>query len=138
MADLTITPANVAQISGTTLVTGVAGETILAGQPLYLKAADARLWKARSAAAATTEESTPLGIAMHGATAGQPVTYASGGVINIGATTVKTTPYVLSATAGGIAPMTDLVSTNKIVYLGYATDVTGTFTIFKAVTGAAI
>src|SRR5678816_2782509 len=123
MADLVITPASVVAISGVTLVTGTAGETILAGQALYFKAADAKLWKSRSAAAATTEESTPVGIAMHGATAGQPVVYASSGVLNIGATTVKTTPYVLSATAGGIAPMTDLVSTNKIVYLGYATDV---------------
>jgi predicted transcriptional regulator len=136
MADLTITAANVVAGTGAILASGTAGETILAGQPLYLKSADGRLWKARCSG--STEESTAAGIALHGATAGQPIVYETDGVLNIGATTVKTSAYVLSATAGGICPMADLVSTNKVVFLGYATDLVGTFKIFKAVTGAVI
>jgi fibrillarin-like rRNA methylase len=59
-------------------------------------------------------------------------------VINIGATTAKTTSYVVSATAGGVAPQADLVSTNKIVYLGYATGTTGAFVVKINNTGAVV
>lgn len=136
MADLTVTPASVVIGSGAQVGAGTAGETILAGQPLYVKSTDGRLWKAKSSG--TTEEATVAGIALHGATAAQPIAYASDGTINIGATTVKTVAYVLSATAGGVCPMADLVATNKIVCLGFATDLVGTFLITKRITGAVI
>jgi hypothetical protein len=50
-------------------------------------------------------------------------------VINIGATTAKTTTYFVSATAGGVAPQADLVSTNKITRVGYATATDGSFVV---------
>lgn len=136
MADLTVTAANV--IAGTDAIkgTGIAGETITAGQGVYLKSADGRIWKAKSSG--TLEEATLAGIALHAALAGQPIQYSAGGSLNIGATTAKTTAYVVSATSGGICPQADLVSTNKITYAGYATDVAGTFVIMNKQTGAVV
>ena len=135
MADLTITPASV--IAGADAVKngGIAGETILAGQAVYLKAADSRLWLALATTAAAA---TAVGIALHAALAGQPLVYIEGGSLVIGATTSKATTYMVSAAAGGICPQADLVSTNKISYLGYATDTTGTFVLHKKLTGAAV
>jgi hypothetical protein len=135
MADLTITAANVVPSTGTT-ASGPAGETVTAGMPLYLKSSDSRYWKAQ--ADGTTEEATVAGISINGASAGQPVSFVTEGGMNIGATTAKTTAYMLSATAGGICPQADLVSTNKIVYLGYATATDGTFVVMRRVTGAVV
>ena len=136
MADLTITPANVLKGANSAYEVGIAGETILAGQALYLKTADSRLWKAQCDT--TDEEATVIGVALHGATAGQPVSYQTSGAMTIGATTVKTTHYVLSAAAGGIAPQADLVGTNRIVFIGYATDTAGAFFVRISRTGAVV
>lgn len=126
MADLTITAANVLFTSGTK-ETGTAGASLTAGQCLYLDSATQTLKLAQCTSAAAADA---VGIALHAAGSGQPIVYArSGSVIVIGATTVKTTTYHVSAAAGAIAPQADLVSTNKIVRLGYATDTTGTFAV---------
>jgi hypothetical protein len=127
MADLTVTAASVLFTSGTKN-TGVAGATITAGQSLYLDSADSKLKLAQ--ADGTAAEVAAVGIALHAAGANQPLTYAgSGSVINIGATTVKTTTYVVSATAGGVAPQADLTSGHRICRLGYATATDGTFVV---------
>lgn len=136
MADLTITAANVVPTTVTQL-SGIAGATVTAGQALYLDSTVGTLKLAL--AAGTAAQADVVGIALHGALTGQPLVYASqGSTLNIGATTAKTTAYVLSATAGGIAPQADLVSTNKIVYLGYATATTGAFVVNLRNTGAVI
>lgn len=136
MADLTVTAGSVLFTSGTKL-TGVAGAAITAGQGLYLDSATTTLKLAFSAG--TAAEADAVGIALHSAGSGQPVTYAAhGSLINIGATTAKTTTYVASATAGGVAPQADLVSTNKIVRLGYATATTGAFVVDIKNTGAVV
>jgi len=136
MADLTITATSVLVGADASVRQGIAGETITAGQSLYIKAADSKLWKAQSDG--TLEEATCAGVALNGAAVNQTVAYAEGGTINIGGTTAKTTTYVVSATAGGIAPQADLIATNRISYVGYATDTTGTFVIFRRVTGAVV
>ena len=135
MADLTITATSVVPISAS-IQSGIAGETITAGQSLYIKSTDGKLWKAQCDG--TAEEATCVGIAMNGAAVNQPVVYAGDGSINIGATTVKTTTYVVSATAGGIALQADLVGTNRISYVGYATDTTGTLVLMRRLTGAVV
>lgn len=110
MADLSITAANVQQASGAQRATdGIAGETITAGMALYQKSSDSRWWKADSNSA-TTEQRAASKIALNNASAGQPISLHGEGPINIGGTVVVGTIYVLSATAGGIAPSTDLAS----------------------------
>jgi hypothetical protein len=74
-------------------------------------------------ASATTKAIT--GIALNGAAIGQPVSVQTSGTITIGATVAVGTIYVVSATAGGIAPSTDLASTWGTIIIGVA-DTTGT------------
>jgi hypothetical protein len=136
MADLTVTAASVLWTSGTKQ-TGVAGATVTAGQGIYLDSTTTTLKLAQSDG--TAAEADAVGIALHAAGSGQPLVYASqGAVINIGATTTKATTYVVSATAGGVAPQADLVSTNKIVRLGYATDAAGAFVVDIRNTGVSV
>lgn len=117
MADITVTASSVVQNTGAA-DTGNAGETIVQGQAVYLKAADSKLWKADNNV--TAAEAVVKGISLNCASPGQPVKYAKGGQIVPGATLVKGTIYVLSATAGGICPAADLASTNRVSILGVA------------------
>jgi len=133
MADITITAANVVKTSADTAA-GIAGETITAGQAVYLKASDSRYWKASNATAA---EANVVGVALHAALAGQPLTIATAGTINIGATTAKVFYYV-SPTAGGICPVADVLSTKYISSVGYATATDGSFVVKPTATGAVV
>lgn len=137
MADLTVTAASVLFTSGTK-ITGVAGAAITAGQCLYLDSATSTLKLAQCDG--TAAEADAVGIALHAAGSGQPVTYAAtGSVINIGATTAKTTTYLVAETAGGVAPQADIsTSTRKIVRLGYATATDGSFVVDIRNTGAVV
>jgi len=62
---------------------GTAGETVAAGDVVYLKSTDARWWKALGTTAATVD-GVPLGIAQGAGTAGLTIT---GGVLRSGLTT---------------------------------------------------
>jgi hypothetical protein len=80
-----------------------------------------------------------VGIALHAAGTGQPLTIAkNGAVINIGATTSKATAYMVAATAGGVAPQADLDAGKRICYLGYATAADGSFVINIRNAGAVV
>jgi predicted transcriptional regulator len=135
MADLTITAASVVN-SSCQVGHALAGETITAGQVVYLNATDGKVYKAQCDG--TTAEANAVGVALNGGAAGQWIAYGNNGTLVIGATTVKTTTYVLSAAAGGIAPQADLVSTNKVVRIGHATDVAGTLVVNIQNTGAVV
>lgn len=136
MADLAITATSVVPGTDAMIQSGIAGETITAGNSLYIKAADSKLWKAQCDG--TPEEATCVGVALNGAAPNQTVAYVSAGTVTIGATTSKATTYVVSATAGGIAPQADLIATNRISYVGYATDATGTLIVNRRLTGAVV
>jgi hypothetical protein len=136
MADLTVTAASVLFTSGSK-ITGTAGATITAGQAVYLDSTTSKLKLAQCDG--TAAEVAAVGIALHASLDGQPLTYAeNGSTINIGATTAKTTAYMVSATSGGVAPQADLVSTNRICYLGYATATDGTFVVNIKNAGVAV
>jgi hypothetical protein len=124
MADITVTAASVLYTSGPQ-GTKLAGETITAGQALYVKASDGRVWKAQ--ADGTSAEATVVGIALNGGVAGQTITYAGDtAVLNIGGTTAQAVVYALSATAGGVCPVGDITTTGHYYsLLGYATSTTG-------------
>ena len=117
MSALTITAASVAQGSNANTSTGIAAVAITAGQVLYLNSsnqlalADADL---SSAAAAV------VGVALHGAASGQPITYQAGGDITIGATVTAGAIYVLGATAGAINPASDLTTNWRTSIIGVA------------------
>lgn len=119
MADISITAGNVLLVTGTPEY-GTAGATITAGMPLYKDSAASNKLKAGKADAASTDE--VVGIALHGASDGQPLAYAGAGcVVNMGATLALGKVYMLSAaTAGGVAPVDDIATGNYVTVLGVA------------------
>src|SRR5450432_980608 len=105
MADVTVTAASVAPITGTTNNTlisqGTAGATITQGVPLYADPTAANQLKPTANAAANTAQ--VVGIALNAASVGQPVTYAIGGDLTFGYGLTKGIVYVVSTNAGKIA-----------------------------------
>lgn len=118
MVDLVITAANVAAGANALKESGTAGETITAGQPVYLDSAT-KTYKLSDADAAGKQ--AVRGIALNGASSGQPLTIHRQGDLTIGATLVAGSRYYLSGTAGGIAPEADLAAGDEVILLGIAT-----------------
>lgn len=123
MSDLSITAANVLAGTAARKVNGTAGATITAGKVLYEDPADKKL-KLADCDSATAAARSPIGIALHGASNGQPLTYLSEGPVTIGATLTAGTTYYLSQTAGGICPLADLATGAYPVIIGIATSTT--------------
>ena len=118
MADITITAANVLAASNATTVDVNAGETVTAGQLVYIDAADGEAKLVDNDAEATSEVK---GVALNGADDGQPLEVCTRGNLNPGATVVVGTIYCSSSTAGGIAPAADLATGDFTTILGVAT-----------------
>lgn len=119
MADLVITAASVLPASNAERDTGVAGETIVAGKPVYLAATTNR-WMLADSNSATAEARQAKAIALNGASVGQPVAFQKSGDITIGATLVAGTAYYLSDTPGGICPLADVGSGEYVCLIGIA------------------
>ena len=128
MTDISITVANVLKGSGATLQRGTAGATITAGMAVYADASDGGKYKP---ADCTTSAATAavVGFALHGALDEQPLAIQTAGPITIGGTLTAGTQYVLSV-AGAIAPDADLATSDRIVYVGYATSASVLFIDF--------
>ena len=119
MSDLSITAGSVVKSTNANVTYGTAGETITAGQSLYLKESDGRYWKAQSDG--TSAEAAFAGIALNGASAGQVLAVQTSGVITIGATVTVGIIYCVAATAGGICPSADLTSSDYVSIIGVGT-----------------
>lgn len=117
MADISITAASVIKGADAYTEQGTAGATVTAGQPVYLDSTDGKFKLSDNNA---TGKKTVRGIALHGASDGQPLMIQRGGDITIGATLTAGSRYYLSATAGGIMPEADLASGMDVVLLGLA------------------
>lgn len=120
MADVVITAANVLKVSGATVERGTAGATITAGQLVYKDSSDSNKYKLADANGAAALN-VVVGIALNGASSGQPLEVLTAGLIDIGGTITVGGVYVASATAGGIAPVADLVSGWKTSVIGIGT-----------------
>lgn len=122
MADVSITPANVAMLTGSA-ETGTAGETITQGEAVYRKDSDGRMWLADNDGAAAL--AVVKGVALNCASAGQPLRFQKTGTLTIGGTVTQAGIYVLSDTAGGIAPAADLDTTGmRVSIIGVAASAT--------------
>lgn len=121
MADLSITAASVTAADGAVSKQEyVAGATITAGQLVYVDTANSNVLKLAQADG-TLLEATVKGVALCGASTGQPCVIATAGDYNPGATVAVGTVYILSATAGGICPDADLASSSYCSIFGVAT-----------------
>ncbi len=121
MAEVSITPASVVSGADADFYRGLAGGTITAGMPIYLDVTTNRLMQADANASVETAE--VRGIALHAASAEQPLRIQTAGSITIGGTLVLSTIYILGA-AGGIAPAVDLASGWYTTILGVASSTT--------------
>lgn len=120
MADLSITATSVVKGSNAVVGTGTAGATITAGQSIYIDSSDSDKVKLADANASSAT-ATCRGIALHGASADQPIDYIISGSLTMGAILTQGRVYVVSATAGGIAPVSDLTTGWYTTTLGVAT-----------------
>lgn len=129
MADVTVTAANVLASANAVKHTGIAGTTITAGQTLYKNSADNnRLYLAD--ADASPQAADCVGVAIHGAAAGQPITYTDddpdftpGATLSLSAA-ADGGVYVLSGTPGGFAPIGDMAAGDYPVILMVAKSTT--------------
>jgi hypothetical protein len=120
MTDISITAANVVAGSNATKESGIAGATITAGQAVYRSSTTGKYLLADSNSG-TAEARTPRGIALHGASDGQPLTIQKAGDITIGATLDPEAPaYYLSDTPGGICPVADVGDGEYFCLVGLA------------------
>jgi hypothetical protein len=106
MADLSVTAANCLPGAGAVIEEGLAGATITAGQAVYRDTDGS--YKLADADGASATIRTARGIALNGASAGQPLKIQKAGEITLGATLTAGTTYYLSNTAGGICPLADV------------------------------
>jgi hypothetical protein len=120
MADLSITAGNVVADSDATLYSGTAGATITAGQACYEDSSDSYHIKLADADNTSTT-ATVKGIALNGASDGQPIWLVTDGDLDIGATLTVGEIYVLSGTAGGVCPEADLAADDYVSIVGIAT-----------------
>lgn len=118
MADLVITtPGNVTVVSGTPQQ-GTAGVAISAGDVIFRDETDSKM-KLAEADNANAAVADAKGIATNSAGIGQTVGFLDAGDINLGITLVPGNTHILSGTPGKIGLASDLVSTWRLVYLGY-------------------
>lgn len=117
MADLVLTGIEVAssRSRGTTVQ---AGESIDAGELVYLNSSTSKYNLADASAASTA---SVAGIAVTSASTDGYFLYVANEDIDLGAILTAGTFYYLSATPGKIAPFADLVSSNVVSQIGYAT-----------------
>lgn len=109
-ADLSITATSVVPSANAIIRNAVAGAVITAGKMVYKSSTDNKLYLADgdSASAGTRD---CVGIAVTTAGIGAPCYFViEDPALVIGATVTNGTIYVLSATAGGIAPAADLTT----------------------------
>lgn len=122
MADLSITAADVIAASDATTENGTAGATITAGQVVSLNTTTGKYVLADADGADGIDR--PRGIALNGASDGQPLKIIKSGDLTVNAVLTAGVDYYLSPTAGGIAPRADVLTGDIVSSLGIATSTT--------------
>ena len=118
MADVTVTPADVAPQSGFRSRPGVCGEAIDAGELVFIDRDDDS--KLKLADATTAKKARVAGIALASGAAGNEISYAYSGTIELGSGVLgQGEVYGLSATPGKIAPPTDLTAGQLLTLIGF-------------------
>lgn len=119
MASITLSTSALVDLQGAAQISGFAGEAIAQGKLVYRDPITRKFFLAKADAIGTK---VLVGVARNGAAINAPVDVAPAGLISgLGAVLTAGLYYVLSAaTAGAIAPIADLASTNHNVLVGLA------------------
>lgn len=124
MADISVTATSVVPGSACSISRNAnAGATITAGQVVYLEASSGT-YKLADCNSATAAVRSPVGIALNGASSGQPLAVANAGPVTFNAAFTAGVVYYLSGTAGAIRPVADNTTGDYPVSLGMATSTT--------------
>lgn len=122
MSDYSLTASHIKLLNRGNTGEGIAGATVTAGQVLYEDTADANKLKLADANSATAAVRAVKGIALHGASAGQPLRYAKTGArvrLTTGsAVGAAGATAIASTNAGGMAPITDNAAGTYVTVLG--------------------
>lgn len=119
MADISVTAGLVVAGADSSVVSGVAGETIAAGKAVYISSSTKKYMLADSNSA-TVEARQAKGIALNGASLNQPISIHKSGDLTIGATLTAGQAIYLSDTAGGLCPLADVGSGEYLCLIGLA------------------
>lgn len=119
MADITITASAVLPGANASVSQGTAGETIAAGDVVYLASATKKFMLA-DADSVTAEARKAIGIALNGASLNQPVDVLTGGDITLGAVLTPGQAVYLSDEPGKMCPLADLATGDYVCMLGLA------------------
>lgn len=123
MSDYSVTAANVAAGTGADIEHGTAGATITAGQLVYRDSSTGKYLLADSNSA-TAAARTPRGMALNGASNGQPLAIVRKGLVTTGATMTAGVGVYMSDTPGGFCPVADVGSGEYSTFLGMPTSTT--------------
>lgn len=107
-ADVSITAANVLPGANAVIQSNTAGASITAGQLVYLDASTNTVKLADTNNTILT--AACYGVALNGASSGQPINIQTAGDYTLGGTITVGGIYIVSATAGAVAPVADLAS----------------------------
>lgn len=119
MANLTQVPGSVKAGPHATKKDGICGVTIVAGNVLFLDSTTKKLGLAD--ANGSGDALVVEGIALDGGSLDQPIKYVSkDDALNLGATLIPGTTYVLSDTPGAICPDADMIAADTVTVLGNA------------------
>ena len=116
MSDISITPANVVIGTGGRPADGKLGATCTAGQVVYEDLTDGGKLKLADATSAT--KAAAKGILLNGGANNQPTKLITEGPYTVGGTVVVGMTYCVSATGGGICPVSDLTTGNYVTNIG--------------------
>lgn len=119
MADLVLTASAIIAGSNSAQEHGTAGEAITAGKAVY-KSATTKKWMLADSNSATAAARQAGGIALNGASDGQPITVHKSGDLTVGAVLTAGQAVYLSDTPGGMAPLADVGAGEYVCLLGLA------------------
>ena len=119
MSDISITAANVKKRDNTIIKHGIAGATLVAANVLYQEASTKKM-KLGDNDSGTAEVRAVAGLALHASLDDQPIAYAVGGEIDVGAVLTAGVDYYLSGTPGAICPRADVTTGDDPIRVGIA------------------
>lgn len=122
MADISVTAASVLAASSATTEQGTAGATITAGAVVALNTTTGKYVLADADGASGIDR--PRGLALNGASDGQPLKIVRSGDVTFNAVLTAGVSYFLSPTPGGIAPRADVLTGDIVSSLGIAKSTT--------------
>ena len=122
MADYSVTAADVQQTSSAQVQAGTAGATITAGQAVFRDSTDSSKIKLADCTVDPSYEC--VGIALNGASDGQPVDYVARDIAFTPGFSGAIGDIVILSEAGALAPVADLVAGDYAVVIGVFTTTT--------------